>query len=187
MKRLNKKGFTLIELLAVIVILAVLLAIAVPSVTNYINTSRRSAYVDTILSYVDAARGALIVGDQYNYPVNANDATVFSFKTLKPKLEKGGNSSYGNEFVEANSCVIVVQRGTGENPRYVFYVAAKDSGGYGLGATGAIPRFIESNNLKPTDVFQFSGGISCPAIGATDVDIPGTSGLVTGAKVRQSY
>ena len=30
MKKLNKKGFTLIELLAVIVILAVLMAIAIP-------------------------------------------------------------------------------------------------------------------------------------------------------------
>ena len=34
--KLNKKGFTLIELLAVIVILGVLLAIAIPSVTKHI-------------------------------------------------------------------------------------------------------------------------------------------------------
>ena len=35
-KEIGKKGFTLIELLAVIVILAVLMAIAIPKVTQYI-------------------------------------------------------------------------------------------------------------------------------------------------------
>ena len=173
MKKLNKKGFTLIELLAVIVILAVLLAIAVPSVTNYINTSRRSAYVDTILSYVDAARGALIVGDQYNYPVNQNSATIFRFSTLTPKLEKGGKSSYGNDFNATNSCVIVVQvNASGSDPRYVFYVAARDQGGYGLGTGGTTPApaYIEANNLKSADVFQLGTGITCPTSGTVTID-----------------
>ena len=52
----NKKGFTLIELLAVIIILGVLMIIAIPSVTTYIQNSRKSAYVDTAVAYVDAVR-----------------------------------------------------------------------------------------------------------------------------------
>ena len=56
MKRLNKKGFTLIELLAVIIILGILMIIAIPSVTSYIQNSRKSAYVDTAVAYVDAVR-----------------------------------------------------------------------------------------------------------------------------------
>ena len=43
----KKNGFTLIELLAVIIILGILMIIAIPSVTSYINNSRKSAYVDT--------------------------------------------------------------------------------------------------------------------------------------------
>lgn len=35
MKKLNKKGFTLIEIIVVVVVLAVLMAVAVPSVLKY--------------------------------------------------------------------------------------------------------------------------------------------------------
>ena len=40
MKKTNKKGITLIELLAVIVILGVIMAIAIPSMTGYIANSK---------------------------------------------------------------------------------------------------------------------------------------------------
>jgi prepilin-type N-terminal cleavage/methylation domain-containing protein len=40
----NKNGFTLVELLAVIVILAVILAIAVPGISGLIDNSKRSAF-----------------------------------------------------------------------------------------------------------------------------------------------
>lgn len=40
MKRLNKKGFTLVELLVVIVILAVIMSIAIPSITSSIERSK---------------------------------------------------------------------------------------------------------------------------------------------------
>ena len=41
-KRLNKKGFTLIELIVVIAILAILAAILIPSLTNYIQKATDS-------------------------------------------------------------------------------------------------------------------------------------------------
>ena len=44
----NKKGFTLIELLAIIVILAVIMAIAIPQVLNVVNGSKESAWKDNI-------------------------------------------------------------------------------------------------------------------------------------------
>ena len=59
MKEKNKKsivkGFTLIELLAVIVIMGVLLMIAVPSVSNYINNSRKNAYITTAKELIRGA------------------------------------------------------------------------------------------------------------------------------------
>ena len=43
-----KKGFTLVELLAVIVILAIILAIAIPSITGIIENQRKSAFESNI-------------------------------------------------------------------------------------------------------------------------------------------
>jgi type IV pilus assembly protein PilA len=40
------KGFTLVELLAVIVILAIILAIAVPSITGITNTASRDTFIE---------------------------------------------------------------------------------------------------------------------------------------------
>lgn len=45
---MKKKGFTLVELLAVIVILAIILAIAVPSITKLIDNQRKSAFESSI-------------------------------------------------------------------------------------------------------------------------------------------
>ena len=45
---MNKKGFTLIELLAIIVILAIIMAIAIPQVLNVVNGSKDSAWKDNL-------------------------------------------------------------------------------------------------------------------------------------------
>lgn len=64
MKKLNKKGFTLIELLAVIVILAILVAVAVPAVTRYLSTARKGTYADNAQSAISAVRNDVI--SQFN-------------------------------------------------------------------------------------------------------------------------
>ena len=66
MKR-NRKGFTLIELLAVIIILGVLMLIAIPSVTEYISSSRKNAYVSTAQAYVSAVRTKVNQGEEFKF------------------------------------------------------------------------------------------------------------------------
>ncbi len=52
--KLNKKGFTLIELLAVIVILAVIMLIATPTVLNIIEDARQGAAQSSAMGYLQA-------------------------------------------------------------------------------------------------------------------------------------
>ncbi len=169
MKKLNKKGFTLIELLAVIVILAVLLAIAVPAVSNYINTSKKSGYIDTVKMYVDAARNASI-SETFDFPSDKNHATAISFSELKDLLEKGGaTSSYGNEWKTANSYVVIVNEGSSnENPKYVYYVAAYD-GKYAIGEVSSgtsKARIVNADELGNGNVVRVSSGLALPTKGA---------------------
>jgi type IV pilus assembly protein PilA len=56
LKLKEQKGFTLIELLAVIVILGIIAAIAIPSIGNVITKSKDNAKVAEAISIIDAAR-----------------------------------------------------------------------------------------------------------------------------------
>ena len=133
MNKRNQKGFTLIELLAVIVILGVLLAIAIPSVAKYINTAKKSTFIENVQSYATAARNELfLTNSDYQLPVSTNDATLISFKVLENALENGGKkSSYG---------------------------AALDEKGYGIGTktTGSAAQagIIQYDALKEDNVVQ---------------------------------
>ena len=63
----KKNGFTLIELLAVIIILGLLLLIAVPSVTMYIDNSRKESYIVTVKELVSGASNKINSGQLEAY------------------------------------------------------------------------------------------------------------------------
>ena len=57
----KEKGFTLIELLAVIVILAILLGIAIPAVSNYTTDSRKKSFISNARMYLDETRREAVI------------------------------------------------------------------------------------------------------------------------------
>lgn len=166
MKKNKQMGFTLIELLAVIVILGVLLAIAIPSVAKYINTAKKSTFVENVQSYASAARNELfLTNSDYQLPVSTGEATVISFKELEFALENGGKkSSYGGGFNDTYSYVIIVNDGTAEKPHFTYYIAALDEKGYGIGEkdTNATADIIQYDSLNENNVVQVgkNNGIS---------------------------
>ncbi len=120
MKKRNEKGFTLIELLAVIIILGVLMIIAVPSVTQYIQDTRKSAYIDTAKEVIGATRNLVNEGKLEMY-----DTDVTYYIDVKCiSTENGLKSPYG-EFDKAY--IIVTFNGN----KYTYYWTSVDTTGHG--------------------------------------------------------
>lgn len=165
MNKFNKKGFTLIELLAVIVILAVVLGIAIPAVSQYITKSRKNGYKDNLIQFVDAARKGATLGDDYSFPVDRYDATVIPFSVLSIAIEKGGvNSSYDLPWKLNGSYVIIVNVGDADSPRYDYYVTASD-GKYVTGSNKNL-EIIDEKKLKAANVIRLdSAGYTTIEVG----------------------
>ena len=98
MKKINKKGFTLVELLAVIVILGVLLLIAVPSVTNIINNSKKKAFASAAKLMIENVESAASI-EKTTGSINKCNVNIVYIK-----LERGskGKNAKGYISVDAN-------------------------------------------------------------------------------------
>ena len=80
----NSKGFTLIELLAVIVILALIMSIAVFSMSGVLDSAKNNTAKRTASSYIDAARKQLLTTNKLE------EGTFFIQNAL---MESGGVTS----------------------------------------------------------------------------------------------
>jgi type IV pilus assembly protein PilA len=78
MKRLvkNERGLTLIELLAVIVILGIIAAIAIPAIGGLIDNSKKDAHVSNAQQMINAAKIA-VTADKDLIPDNGKNRNVY--------------------------------------------------------------------------------------------------------------
>ncbi|PIC83864.1 type II secretion system protein [Sporosarcina sp. P1] len=106
-KKLNQKGLTLVELLAVIVILGIIAAIAVPAIGNIIENTKYNAVKSDALNALNSAN-LLYAEDQ-----NAKDVTV---KTLVDGgyLDGKGKLTDGMTIAKSANNVVSISGTTGE-------------------------------------------------------------------------
>lgn len=110
----SKKGFTLVELLAVIVILAIILAIAIPGISGIIDSAKKGAFesdakmivtgieyknlVATIDSSTPPAASALAITNVADYGAIATNYTKVYIVDLNPItlcIESASTSKFG--------------------------------------------------------------------------------------------
>ena len=110
----NNKGFTLIELLAVIVILAILVAVAIPSVTKYLNDARKGSMQNEAAELVTAARTYIVANNitksgNFVFSIGSKEADWVptdgkkaDVKHIDNVVQKNlVNSPYGNKYKAA--------------------------------------------------------------------------------------
>ena len=119
---MKNKAFTLIELLAVIIILGILMLIAIPSVTGYINNSRKETYVSTINELIKGTSNLVNGGELDVYDTN----TTYLIPISAIELESGKAKSPFGEIEEGYVAV------TYDGEEFDYYAIIRDSANMGL-------------------------------------------------------
>ena len=152
--KLNNKGFTLIELLAAMVILAAIMAIAVPNVLGILNNSKADAYVEDAKKLLSLAEYKFRANPSFRPP--QNQCTVMSLNYLDNS--EFDNAPNNGKYDKTNSYVIIVNQPTAAGKsQYLYYVTIDEILTDGSHRGIAYKSYEQLYGNEPGDLIQNGG------------------------------
>lgn len=132
--RRGKKGFTLVELVVVLVVLAIMAAILVPSLTEYIRRAKREKYVNDAQYAITAAQATIaeLYGIGPGLMSNAANGAAGGGSGGDVRWDTGLSSNSASNIAWGDKVLRLMDRGRGEdnNEPYllIFGVGKANSG-----------------------------------------------------------
>lgn len=150
----QQKGFTLIEMMSVVIILGIIMLIAVPRVSDYILSSRKSAYANDVIAYVDSLETNFLSRMYGDYP-EEGEILVVPIENIKLERNNTKTSPFGGFKLDYCYIVIVPRTlvGTTETSAFDYYAFFLDQSGYGL--NNIIRSELKGSNVLPLGMEAF--------------------------------
>ena len=132
MNRKNKKAFTLVEMLVVVVILGVVLAIAIPSVSNLISGNRNKMY-QAHMNIVEEKTKLFI--DQHKGELMSENATCFqvNYQTLL------NQEIITESDIHCSGSIIITKSGNNKNFTSNYYLSCVDKNNDSVHKSESVP------------------------------------------------
>ena len=150
---MKQKGFTLVELIAMMVVIGVLMAIAIPNISGIVKKNRESIGVEDVNKMIGNTKTKLETG-QAKYP-KKNECTVLTLNFIDNNndFKTGINGGY----YDKSESVIVVKKsqisGSSYEYKYFFRLIEKEDGNsYVMGFADYDDFSKNPNNYTPNRV-----------------------------------